>query len=188
MATSRSRRRTSRSTRRRRANDLAEGMSAILGTNNSGKATGMDYVKNQVGNYKSRLENIGVDPEKAIDKRNPIEKALNLKKDQNVLFDVFEVLNRPQQALFGAVDNAINDKDPGKGALEGLTGKKETSGGKILRDLGMEGTGKGNIFTKEGRKNISLSDVLGLGLDVFADPLDYIAAPVKVAGTAGKAV
>lgn len=188
MATSRSRRRTSRSTRRRRANDLAEGMSAILGTNNSGKATGMDYVKNQVGNYKSRLENIGVDPEKAIDKRNPIEKALNLKKDQNVLFDVFELLNRPQQALFGAVDNAINDKDPGKGALEGLIGKKETSGGKILRDLGMEGTGKGNIFTKEGRKNISLSDVLGLGLDVFADPLDYIAAPVKVTSAAGKAV
>lgn len=154
----------------------------------SGRATGMDYVKNQVGNYKTRLQNIGVDPEEAIDTRNPLEKALNLKKDQNVLFDIFEVLNRPQQALFGAVDNAINNKDVGKGALEGLTGKKETSGGKILRDLGMEGTGKGNIFTKEGRKNLALSDVLGLGLDIFADPLDYIAAPVKVAGTAGKAV
>lgn len=154
----------------------------------SGRATGMDYVKNQVGNYKTRLQNIGVDPEEAIDTRNPLEKALNLKKDQNVLFDIFEVLNRPQQALFGAIDNAINDKDVGKGALEGLAGKKETSGGKILRDLGMEGTGKGNIFTKEGRKNLALSDVLGLGLDIFADPLDYIAAPVKVTSAAGKAV
>ena len=154
----------------------------------SGRATGMDYVKNQVGNYKTRLQNIGVDPEEAIDTRNPLEKVLNLKKDQNVLFDIFEVLNRPQQALFGAIDNAINNKDVGKGALEGLTGKKETSGGKILRDLGMEGNGKANLFTKEGRKNIRLSDVLGFGLDIFADPLDLIAAPVKVTSTAGKAV
>lgn len=210
MATSRSRRR--RVSRSKRVSNLSEGMDAILGSGRGASTSGlrstrsknlakgmnailgldeesgMDYVKNQIGNYKTRLENIGVDPEEATDTRNPIEKALNLKKDQNVLFDIFEVLNRPQQALFGAIDNAINDKDVGKGALEGLTGKKETSGGKILRDLGMEGTGKGNIFTKEGRKNISLSDVLGLGLDVFADPLDYIAAPVKVAGTAGKAV
>ena len=184
MATSRSRRRTSRSTMRKRANNLANTMSAILGTNQSSGNT----MEGQISNYKSRLQNIGVDPEKAIDKRNPIEKALNLKQDQNVLFDIFELLNRPQQALFGAVDNAINNKDVGKGALEGLTGKKETSGGKILRDLGMEGTGKGNIFTKEGRKNLALSDVLGLGLDIFADPLDYIAAPVKVTSEAGKAV
>lgn len=179
MATSRS----------KRNSKFKKGMAAILeaGSNTRSK-TGMDYVKGQVGNYKNRLKNIGVDPEKAIDTRNPLEKALNLKKDQNVLFDIFEVLNRPQQALFGAIDNAINNKDIEKGALEGLTGKKETSGGKILRDLGMEGNGKANLFTKEGRKNIRLSDVLGFGLDIFADPLDLIAAPVKVTSTAGKAV
>lgn len=179
MATSRS----------KRNSNFKKGMAAILKAGSeTPRKTGMGYVKGQVKNYKSRLKNIGVDPEKAIDTRNPLEKALNLKKDQNVLFDIFEVLNRPQQALFGAIDNAINNKDVGKGALEGLTGKKETSGGKILRDLGMEGTGKGNIFTKEGRKNLSLSDFLGLGLDIVADPLDYIAAPVKVASSAGKAV
>jgi len=179
MATSRS----------RRNSNFKKGMAAIIEAGSeTPRKTGMGYVKGQVKNYKSRLKNIGVDPEKAIDTRNPLEKALNLKKDQNVLFDIFEVLNRPQQALFGAIDNAINNKDIGKGALEGLTGKKETSGGKILRDLGMEGTGKGNIFTKEGRKNLSLSDFLGLGLDIVADPLDYITAPVKVASTAGKAV
>lgn len=179
MATSRS----------KRNSKFKKGMAAIIEAGSeTPRKTGMGYVKGQVKNYKSRLKNIGVDPEKAIDTRNPLEKALNLKKDQNVLFDIFEVLNRPQQALFGAIDNAINNKDIGKGALEGLTGKKETSGGKILRDLGMEGTGKGNIFTKEGRKNLSLSDFLGLGLDIVADPLDYITAPVKVASTAGKAV
>lgn len=179
MATSRS----------RRNSKFKKGMAAIIEAGSeTPRKTGMGYVKGQVKNYKSRLKNIGVDPEKAIDTRNPLEKALNLKKDQNVLFDIFEVLNRPQQALFGAVDNMIKEDDVIKGALEGLTGKKETSGGKILRDLGMEGTGKGNIFTKEGRKNLSLSDYLGLGLDIFADPLDYITAPVKVASTAGKAV
>lgn len=179
MATSRS----------KRNSKFKKGMAAILEAGSeTPRKTGMGYVKGQVKNYKNRLKNIGVDPEKAIDTRNPLEKALNLKKDQNVLFDIFEVLNRPQQALFGAADNMIKGDDVTKGALEGLTGKKETSGGKILRDLGMEGTGKGNIFTKEGRKNLSLSDFLGLGLDIFADPLDLIAAPVKVTSTAGKAV
>lgn len=179
MATSRS----------KRNSNFKKGMAAILEAGSeTPRKTGMGYVKGQVKNYKNRLKNIGVDPEKAIDTRNPLEKALNLKKDQNVLFDIFEVLNRPQQALFGAADNMIKGDDVTKGALEGLTGKKETSGGKILRDLGMEGTGKGNIFTKEGRKNLSLSDYLGLGLDIFADPLDLIAAPVKVTSTAGKAV
>lgn len=186
MATSRSKKIAARK-RQLRSNIKKFNLNELEAKNSSPK-TGMDYVKGQVGNYKTRLQNIGVDPEKAIDTRNPLEKALNLKKDQNVLFDIFEVLNRPQQALFGAVDNLIKHKDVGKGALEGLTGKKETSGGKILRDLGMEGTGKGNIFTKEGRKNLSLSDFLGLGLDIVADPLDYITAPVKVASTAGKAV
>lgn len=186
MATSRSKKIAARK-RQLRSNIKKFNLNELEAKKSSPK-TGMDYVKGQVGNYKNRLKNIGVDPEKAIDTRNPLEKALNLKKDQNVLFDVFEVLNRPQQALFGAVDNLIKHKDVGKGALEGLTGKKETSGGKILRDLGMEGNGKANLFTKEGRKNIRLSDVLGFGLDIFADPLDLIAAPVKVTSTAGKAV
>lgn len=177
--------------RAKRISNFKKGMTAILEADKqstNSRKTGMKYVKGQVGNYKKRLQNIGIDPDEAIDTRNPLEKALNLKKDQNVLFDIFEVLNRPQQALFGAVDNMIKEDDVTKGALEGLTGKKETSGGKILRDLGMEGTGKGNIFTKEGRKNLALSDVLGLGLDIFADPLDYITAPVKVTSAAGKAV
>ena len=186
MATSRSKKIAARK-RQLRSNIKKFNLNELEAKKSSPK-TGMDYVKGQVGNYKNRLKNIGVDPEKAIDTRNPLEKALNLKKDQNVLFDVFEVLNRPQQALFGAVDNLIKHKDVAKGALEGLTGKKETSGGKILRDLGMEGNGKANLFTKEGRKNIRLSDVLGFGLDIFADPLDLIAAPVKVTSTAGKAV
>lgn len=156
----------------------------------SSKATrsNQDLFKNQISNYETRLQNAGVDPKKAKDTRNPIEKFLNLKQDQNVLFDIFELIGRPQQALFTGIDNAIKGKDFVKGLGEGISGKKTTTGGKILRDLGMKGNDKANLFTKEGRKNIHLSDVLGFGLDLFADPIDLAAAPVKVTSTAGKAV
>ena len=147
-----------------------------------------DTLKNQINNYETRLKSAGYDPEKLKDTRNPLEKLLNLKENQNVLFDIFELLNRPQQALFGAIDSAQKGKDVGKGALQGLTGKKYTTGGKLLRNAGMEGNGKGNLFTKEGRKNLSASDFLGFGLDLFADPMDFILLPVKATATAGKAV
>lgn len=147
-----------------------------------------DLFKNQISNYETRLQNAGIDSKKAKDTRNPVEKLLNLKQDQNVLFDIFELINRPQQALFTGIDNAIKGKDFVKGLGEGISGKKTTTGGKILRDLGMEGNDKANLFTKEGRKNIHLSDVLGFGLDLFADPIDLAVAPVKVTSTAGKAV
>ena len=65
----------------------------------------------QVEGYKERIEGSGIDVEKATDTRNPLEKALNLKEDQNVLFDIFEVINRPQQALFGAINAAQKDEN-----------------------------------------------------------------------------
>lgn len=157
-------------------------------TASTSSKTTQDTLRNQIGNYETRLQNVGINPKKAKDTRNPIEKFLNLKENQNVLFDIFELINRPQQALFGAVDNAIKGKDVVKGLKQGITGEKTTTGGKILRDLGMKGNDKANLFTKEGRKNIHLSDVLGFGLDLFADPVDYIAAPVKIGGTAAKVV
>src|SRR6056300_353794 len=57
----------------------------------------------QVEGYEKRLEGSGIDVEQATDKRNFVEKALNLKEDQNFFFDVFEVLRRPQQALFNGI-------------------------------------------------------------------------------------
>ena len=157
-------------------------------TSTTKQKSSQDILKNQINNYETRLKTAGYDTEQLKDTRNPIEKFLNLRPNQNVLFDIFELLNRPQQALFGAIDSAQKGKDAGKGALQGLTGKKYTTGGKLLRNAGMEGNGKGNIFTKEGRKNLSASDFLGFGLDLFADPMDYLLLPVKATATAGKAV
>ena len=57
----------------------------------------------QVEGYEKRLEGSGIDVEKATDNRNFIEKALNLTEDQNFLFDVFELMGRPQQAIFNGI-------------------------------------------------------------------------------------
>lgn len=143
------------------------------GTQSTSENTSSFDIQKQLSNYKTRL---GDAAEEATDTRNPIEKALNLKKDQNVLFDIFELLGRPQQALFGAIDAGQKGKDIGKGALKGLTGEKETSGKQLLKNAGM----------KDRKGKLDVSDVLGFGLDVFADPMDVPLIPVKGVTTAGK--
>jgi hypothetical protein len=57
----------------------------------------------QVEGYQKRIAGAGQDPEAAVDTRNFVEKALNLTENQNALFDVFEIINRPQQAIFGGI-------------------------------------------------------------------------------------
>lgn len=143
------------------------------GTQSTSENTSSFDIQKQLSNYKTRL---GDASEEATDTRNPIEKALNLKKDQNVLFDIFELLGRPQQALFGAIDAGQKGKDIGKGALKGLTGEKETSGKQLLKNAGM----------KDRKGKLDVSDVLGFGLDVFADPMDVPLIPVKGVTAAGK--
>ena len=63
--------------------------------------------KNQksINNLKAQLTVGGVDPNEALDKRNFIEKKLNLTPNQNAIFDFFEILSRPQQALFVGIES-----------------------------------------------------------------------------------
>lgn len=142
-------------------------------------------VEHDISNYETRLDTAGVDIDEATDKRNPIEKALNLKEDQNFIFDFFEILGRPQQALFGAIDAAQKGENVGKGALEGLKGNKETSGGQLLRNAGIDS--KGINGAEEGGLNPlswGIDDVLGFGLDILADPID-LALIASVPATGG---
>ena len=98
-------------------------------------------MQKSVDNYKKRLRAVGVDAEDTTDKRNAIEKLLNLKEDQNVLFDIFEALNRPQNALFTGIDYAANGGKFGEGFLEGFAGNDETTGKDLLvNNMGMEDT------------------------------------------------
>ena len=122
-----------------------------------------DGLDSQIKNLDIRLGSIGQDTSQLKDPRNPIEKALNLTQDQNILFDLFEVINRPQQAIFGGIIAAQKGEDVGQGFMEGLTGKAdEHYGGDIIRNtLGRTEDGK-----------IDWTDFAGFALDIFLDPAD----------------
>lgn len=147
--------------------------------------TSSNKLENQVKNYKTRLDNIGVDADDVTDNRNFLEKRLNLEKDQNVLFDIFEILDRPRNALFTGIANMQEGGSFGEGLLEGIKGETETSGGQLLRNIGIDSKGI-NGEDEAGLNPLSwgIDDILGFGLDMFADPTNYLLAPVKVANTA----
>ena len=142
-----------------------------------------EKLNSQIGNYKTRLKAAGQDT----DKRNFIEKALNLPEGQNALFDIFEILGRPQQAVFGAIDAAQNGEDAWEGFKEGLGGSKKTSGGQILRNAGMKGSGEFNLFDPDSYGEFSASDVLGFGMDLFLDPMDVPLFKATKVAKVGKA-
>lgn len=151
----------------------------IGGRANSGNSSSSYNAKKQISNYKTRLRGIGRDENAPVDKRNWLERALNLENDQNALFDVFELIGRPQNALFSGIAEAQEGGDFLEGLKSGIKGERKTSGKDLLVNAGMDDT--------EGK--LDLSDVLGFGLDVFADPADLALIPVTGGGSlAAKAI
>jgi hypothetical protein len=63
-------------------------------------STDYDPLKQAEG-YEKRLKGAGLDINEITDKRNPVEKLLNLPKDQWWGLDILEIINRPQQAVYG---------------------------------------------------------------------------------------
>lgn len=143
---------------------------------NSVPKTNEEKVQSQIDNAKTKITKAGIDAGEVTDNRNPLEKLLNLTPNQNFLFDVFELLNRPQQAMFGGIENAQNGKDFWQGVGEGFTGKKETQFKKILQNA--------NIGGEDRKGKIDLVDVLGFVGDVMLDPMDLAIIPVKGAKVA----
>lgn len=134
-----------------------------------------DDLQRQLTNYKARMEAGGVEnPE--IDDRNALEKLLNLEQDQGLIRDVFEILNRPQQALFTGIKNSQEGGSFLEGMKEGITGNEETEFKDILMNTG-------NFEDEKGKLN--LVDVLGFAGDVFLDPMNI---PVGGFGKVGKAL
>jgi hypothetical protein len=142
----------------------------------------------QAAGFKTRLEGAGI--EKATEPRGAIEKALNLPANQGWVFDVFEIINRPQQAIFGGIASMQQGQSYKEGFQAGLTGEKFTTGKDLLLGSGM--TWKDvKLEETDGKwwKAINAIDIAGFALDVFADPIDVALFPVSAfTGVAKKAV
>lgn len=158
-------------------NQFFRAMRKVYGANTSGTTQGkIKATQKQIDNLDTRLSAAGV--ENAGDTRNFVEKALNLTPNQNFLFDIFELLNRPQQALFGGINEAQQGGDFLKGLKEGISGDRDTRFKNILMDtdLGLE----------DSKGKLDLVDVLGFAGDVFLDPMIMKLIPTK--GASGLAM
>lgn len=128
----------------------------------------------QVEGYRTRLEAAGATPNQ-LKGRNFLESALNLRENQPWWFDVFEIINRPQQTVFGGISAFQKGENIFEGAYQGLTGETFTTGKQLLqqtgipfKDVTMEDLKPGESWLK----SFNFVDVAGLALDVFLDPID----------------
>lgn len=143
--------------------EQAGGSKAKLPSLTLGKTVNpLEGLQAQSKNAITRLQNIGVDTEPLTETRNPLEQALNLPEEQNMFFDLLEVINRPQQALFGGIVALQKGQDFGKGFMEGLTGEEGTYGGDIVR----------NAIGQREDGTIDWTDFAGYALDILLDPAD----------------
>ena len=145
-------------------------------------------LETQVANYRERFK--AANQPDPTDTRNWFEKWANLEEDQNVLFDIFELIGRPQQMLYGAIDSATKGENILEGAKEGFTGERKLTGKELLTDnFGWEDSDF-NLLDLSTYKDIKPSDVVGFASDIFLDPIDFglLVATVGTGGAASPAL
>ncbi|MFK7695664.1 hypothetical protein ACI5FR_22885 [Paenibacillus sp. HJGM_3] len=120
-----------------------------------------------IENARRRIEDSGFSVADA-DKRNRVEKFLNLPEKQNAFFDVLEILGRPLSGVTNALHESSQGGSAGQGFVRGLTGKDRTRGSDLVEDMGIE--------------NKAAKAILGTGLDIALDPLTYVPGGVIAKG------
>lgn len=132
----------------------------------------VEALQRQIENTKKRISSVGQNPNP--DDRNWFEKATNLPQNQNVFFDILDLIGRPGQAVTNLISDQIKGemRSPGESLWRGFSGQSKVTGADILGDLGVEN--KAGKFTG------------GLALDVLTDPTNLIPGKVVAGGlTAG---
>jgi hypothetical protein len=178
------------------ASKYAEYREQLFGSNKKSTSQ-LSSNQKSINNLKTRLAAGGVNPEEALDKRNWFEKTTNLPKDQNIIFDLLELIQRPQQALFKGISNIQTGEGSfGEGLKEGISGNTNLGFKQLLKQA--TGSDLGDVtydeLIQQGEdpgfktllKSIDLVDLAGLAGDVALDPMDVPLIPVV--SKAGKAV
>lgn len=124
-------------------------------------------VKKQIENAETRIRSAGYVKEDT-DKRNIVEKALNLPQGQNAFFDVLEILGRPGSAVMNAIDKGMEGENVAAAAWRGLSGQDRVNGADLAEKMGVE--------NKAGKF------LLGTALDIGLDPTTYIPGGVLAKG------
>jgi hypothetical protein len=139
-----------------------------------------DAIQKQRDNLEKRLLAEGIDPKTLggeFDNRNILEKALNLRPDQNVLFDFFEIINRPVEAVKGAMLAGKDGENILEGAWKGLSGNITEDGyirgTEFLEEMGIDN------FVGDTPVDKFVGDVV---TDIVLDPLTYVPAGILLKG------
>ena len=129
-------------------------------------------LQTQRANLDARLRAEGINPDTLggeFDNRNLIEKTLNLRPDQGVLMDFFEIINRPVEAVKAGILAGAKGESILEGAWEGISGNVNergyTRGSEFLEELGAP-------VPTEGLAGF----ILDVGVDIALDPLTYVPA------------
>jgi phosphoribosylformylglycinamidine (FGAM) synthase PurS component len=130
------------------------------------ESTTEDILNTQFENLSARLGAVGA----PVDDRGFVGRALNLEQNQGFFMDILEVIDRPGQAVKGALVAGVEGTNPFTAALEGIAGKTDQSGLEFLTNL--------EVFTPE---QVEGMDPVGkfianIGVDILTDPLTYIPA------------
>lgn len=150
-------------------------------------STPADSASRQLSNYQTRIKASGVDPESITDKRNFLEKKLNLPENQMFILDALELLGRPYNALMSGADalaSGADAKNAGGAFMDGLSGKEY----KELKDV-LKTVTKSDLGDKPG--SFEAIDLVNLAGGIFLDPIDWALIPAtggaKVVGDVAQA-